>query len=84
MLNLEMAIQKIREFTPDQQNQVISFIQSLELKSNQQHKNNATAINSNQEQDFFEIAGIWENKDITTESLTPKSMEPIKYAKSDS
>ncbi|KOR38579.1 MULTISPECIES: hypothetical protein [Planktothricoides] len=73
MLNLEMAIQKIREFTPDQQNQVISFIQLLELKSNQQHKNNATAINSNQEQDFFEIAGIWENKDITTESLRLKA-----------
>jgi len=52
---------------------VISFIQLLELKSNQQHKNNATAINSNQEQDFFEIAGIWENKDITTESLRLKA-----------
>ena len=73
MLNLEMAIQKIREFTPDQQNQVISFIQLLELKSNQQHKNNATAINSKQEQDVFESAGIWENKDITTESLRLKA-----------
>lgn len=73
MLTLDMAIQKVREFPPEQQSKVISFIQLLELKSNQQHKNNATAINSKQEQDFFEIAGIWENKNITAESLRLKA-----------
>ncbi|WP_072160599.1 MULTISPECIES: hypothetical protein [Planktothricoides] len=35
MLTLEMAIQKFQELPPDQQNKVISFIESLEMKSNQ-------------------------------------------------
>ena len=73
MLTLDMAIQKFQELPPDQQNKVISFIQSLELKYNRQPKNNDPKINSNQEQDFFEIAGIWENKDITAESLRLKA-----------
>jgi len=68
-----MAIKTFQELPPDQQNKVIYFIESLELKSNHQDKNNATAINSKQEQDFFEIAGIWENKDITAESLRLKA-----------
>ena len=35
MLTLEMAIQKIRELPPEQQNQAIAFIQFLEFQSNQ-------------------------------------------------
>jgi hypothetical protein len=76
MLTLEMAIQKVRELPPEQQNKVIEFIECiecLEVQSNQQTKNHAPEINSNQEKDFFEIAGIWENKDITTESLRLKA-----------
>ncbi|MBP0030646.1 hypothetical protein PN466_00170 [Roseofilum reptotaenium CS-1145] len=33
MLTLEMAIQKIRDFPPEQQHQVIEFIERLELRS---------------------------------------------------
>lgn len=73
MLNLEMAIQKIREFTPDQQNKAIAFIQFLDFQSNQQPKNTNPEINTRQEPDFFEIAGIWSNKDITAESLRLKA-----------
>ena len=34
MLTLEMAIQKIREFPPEQQNKAIAFIEQLEFQSN--------------------------------------------------
>lgn len=35
MLTLEMAIQKIKELPPEQQNQAIAFIQFLDFQSNQ-------------------------------------------------
>ena len=35
MLTLEMAIQKIREFPPEQQNHAIAFIHFLDFQSNQ-------------------------------------------------
>jgi hypothetical protein len=34
MLTLEMAIQKIQQFTPEQRNKVIEFIEFLEFQSN--------------------------------------------------
>jgi hypothetical protein len=49
MLTLEMAIQKVREFPPEPQNQVIS-IECLEFQSNRQPKNNDPEINNHQEQ----------------------------------
>jgi hypothetical protein len=73
MLTLEMAIQKIQQLPPEQQKKAIAFIESLEFQSNQPPKNNAPELNSNQEQDFFDMAGIWSNQDITTESLRLKA-----------
>jgi hypothetical protein len=73
MLTLEMAIQKIQQLPPEQQRKAIAFIECLEVQSNQPPKNNDPEINNNQEQDFFALAGIWENKDIITESLRLKS-----------
>jgi len=35
MLNLEMAIQKIQQLPPEQQNKIIEFIEKLESQSNQ-------------------------------------------------
>jgi hemerythrin superfamily protein len=35
MLTLEMAIQKIQQFTPEQRNKVIEFIEFLEFQSSQ-------------------------------------------------
>jgi len=69
MLTLEMAIQKIQQLPLEQQRKAIAFIEGLEFISNQPPKNNDPELNSNQEQDFFELAGIWSNQDITTESL---------------
>ena len=72
MLTLEMAIQKIQQFTPEQQNKVIEFIELLEFEGDRQQKKPEPKINNHPDQDFFELAGLWESKNITTESLRQK------------
>lgn len=68
MLTLEMAIQKIQQLPLEQRNKVIEFIEFLEFQSSQHQKEDlAQADQSTQE--FFELAGIWKDRDITTESI---------------
>jgi hypothetical protein len=69
MLTLEMAIQKIQQFTPEQRNKVIEFIEFLEFQSSQTENIDQQTNKPDTEQAFFELAGLWENKEITTESL---------------
>jgi hypothetical protein len=72
-----MAIQKIQQFPPEQRNQVIQFIEFLDFTSNQ----TTTAPEPtppDAEAEFFELAGIWENKDITTESLRAEAWRETK------
>jgi hypothetical protein len=72
MLTLEMAIQKIQQFPLEQRNKVIEFIEFIEFldfKSNQTETIDQQTHKPDSEQDFFELAGLWENKDITAESL---------------
>jgi phosphoketolase len=69
MLNIETAIQKIQQFTPEQRNRVIEFVDFIEFQSSHQRQSTAIKTNFQQDQDFFELAGIWENKDITPKSL---------------
>lgn len=69
MLSLETAIQRIQHFTPEQRNKVIEFIEFIEFQSSHQRQSTALKTTSQQDQDFFELAGIWENKDVTAESL---------------
>jgi Protein of unknown function (DUF2281) len=69
MITLEMAIQKIQQFPPEQRNQVIQFIEFLDFKSSQIEIINQQTHKPDSEQDFFELAGLWENKDITAKSL---------------
>ena len=40
MLTLEMAIQKIKQFTPEQQQKVIEFIEFLELQTQRENQAN--------------------------------------------
>jgi hypothetical protein len=68
MLSLEMAIQKIQQFSPEQRNQVIQFIEFLDFSSSQAAQRPQPA-QPDPEDAFFELAGMWENKDITAESL---------------
>jgi hypothetical protein len=70
MLTLEMAIQKVQQFPPEQRNQVIQFIEFLDSKSSQIPIIEPQPQESDDsEQAFFELAGLWENKEITAESL---------------
>jgi hypothetical protein len=69
MITLEMAIQKIQQLPPEQRNQVIQFIEFLDFKSSQTETIYQQTHKSGSEQEFFELAGLWENKDITAESL---------------
>ena len=65
MLTLEMAIQKIQHFSPEQRNKVIEFIEFIEFQASQTKTIEQKKDDSNQEQSFFELAGIWEEKNIT-------------------
>ncbi|MEN9519899.1 MAG: hypothetical protein RLZZ381_2487 [Cyanobacteriota bacterium] len=56
MLTLEMAIDKIRQLPPEKQEQVFQFVESLDHKGEES-------------EDFLAIAGIWENREITAETL---------------
>jgi hypothetical protein len=67
MLSLELAIQKIQQFPAEQRNQVIQFVEFLDFTSSQA----TTTPEPDPDPDaaFFELAGMWESKDITAESL---------------
>ncbi|MEG4032465.1 DUF2281 domain-containing protein [Microcoleus sp. w1-18aA5] len=69
MLTLEMAIQKIKHFSPEQRNKVIEFIEFLEFQASQTQTIEQKKDDSNQEQSFFELAGIWEEKNITLDDI---------------
>ncbi|TAG97302.1 MAG: DUF2281 domain-containing protein [Oscillatoriales cyanobacterium] len=77
MLTLEMAIQKIQQFPPEQRNKVIEFIEFLEFQSHQAAPT-PTQSEPDSEGAFFELAGIWENKDITAASLRAEAWRETK------
>lgn len=56
MSTLEMVIQKIKKLSPEQQQQVFQLVETLEKQTEET-------------EDFFAIAGIWENREITSETL---------------
>ncbi len=58
MLTIENAIAKIRQLTPEQQQQVFQFVEDLEKQTD-----------GEETEDFFAIAGIWEDREITAETL---------------
>jgi phosphoketolase len=69
MLTLEMAIQKIQHFSPEQRNKVIEFIEFLEFQASQTKTIEQKKDDSNQEESFFEVAGIWEERNITLDDI---------------
>lgn len=56
----ELIIKKIQQLSPEEQQEVIDFTEKLA---------------NNKEPDFFALAGIWENRKITTESLRKKAWQ---------
>ena len=69
MLTLEMAIQTIQKLPPEQRNQAIQFIEFLDFTSSEPETIDPQAQLLDSTQAFFELAGLWENKEVTTESL---------------
>jgi hypothetical protein len=69
MLTLEMAMGKIPHFFPEQRNKVIEFIDFLEFQASQTKTIEPKNDDSDREQSFFELAGIWEGKNITLDDI---------------
>ena len=69
MLTLEMAIEKIQQFPPEQRNKVIEFIEFLDFQASQTKTIEPKNDDSDREQSFFELAGIWEGKNITLDDI---------------
>jgi hypothetical protein len=78
MLTLEMAIQKVQQFRPEQRNQVIQFIEFLDYFISQEADTASEPPSPDAEAAFFELAGIWENKDITAASLRAEAWRETK------
>ncbi|MEO1672990.1 MAG: DUF2281 domain-containing protein [Cyanobacteria bacterium J06631_2] len=56
MLTPETALQRLKQLSPEQQKQVFQLIESLDKKEEES-------------EDFFAIAGIWSDREITAETL---------------
>jgi hypothetical protein len=70
MLSLELAIQKIQQFPAEQRNQVIQFVEFLDFTSSQASTTPQADLDQlDPDAAFFALAGMWETKDITAESL---------------
>ena len=65
MLSLEAAIEKIKQLTPEQQQEVFKFIEFIDFKHQQESEieNNVFSSQTREKQkqeNFFSLAGIWE------------------------
>ncbi len=74
MLSLEAAIEKIKQLTPEQQQEVFKFIEFIDFKHQQESEieNNVFSNQTREKQkqeNFFSLAGIWENREIDIHSL---------------
>ena len=70
MLTLNSAIEKIKQLPPEQQQEVFNFIESIDLKYQQENAVSPSQIPEKPKQeDFFAVAGIWENREINIESI---------------
>jgi hypothetical protein len=80
MLSLEVAIQKIQQFPPEQRNQIIQFVEFLDFTSSQlpPQTPQPDAVPPDSEGAFFDLAGMWENKDITAASLRAEAWRETK------
>ncbi len=74
MLSLEAAIEKIKQLTPEQQQEVFKFVEFIDFKQQRETKieNNVVFSQTREKQEqenFFSMAGIWENREIDINSL---------------
>ena len=64
-----MANEKIQHFSLEQRNKVIEFIEFLDFQASQTKTIEPKNDDSDREQSFFELAGIWEGKNITLDDI---------------
>lgn len=74
MLSLEAAIEKIKQLTPEQQQEVFKFVEFIDFKQQQENKIENKVVSSQirekqEQENFFSMAGIWENREIDINSL---------------
>ncbi|MGK7940357.1 MAG: hypothetical protein AB4062_09450 [Crocosphaera sp.] len=74
MLTLETAIEKIKQLPQEQQEKVFRFIEFIDFKHQQesQTENNVSLSQTTEnleQENFFSLAGIWENRDINLEEI---------------
>ena len=62
MLTLEIAIAKIKQLSPEQQQQVFQLVETLDKQTEET-------------EDFFEIAGIWEDREINDKTLRKEALK---------
>jgi hypothetical protein len=53
---------------PEKAQMLSEFLRSLDFVNSVQIREEKLSI-SQQEEDFFQLAGLWENRDLTTESI---------------
>ena len=78
MLTLEMVIQKIQQFCLEQRNQVIQFIEFFDYCISQEADTVSEPPSPDAEAAFFELARIWENKEITAAFLRAEAWREAK------
>lgn len=64
MLTLETAIEKIKQLPQEQQKEVFKFIEFIDFKYQQESQ-----TENLEQENFFSLAGIWENRDINLEEI---------------
>ncbi|MGY6528972.1 MAG: DUF2281 domain-containing protein [Cyanobacterium sp.] len=61
----ELMIKAFRKLPPDKQKELLDFADYLEQKNQE--------LTKNRENNFFSLAGIWENREINSEILHNKA-----------
>ena len=74
MLSLEAAIEKIKQLPPEEQQEVFKFIEFIYFKHKQEsqtetHVSLSQTTENLEQENFFSLAGIWENREIDINSL---------------
>jgi len=78
MITLEMAIQKIQQFSPEQRNEVIKFIEFIDFKTNQDSPNKTATTLETPKISFAEAAQEFMgclDSDLEDLSYNPKHLE---------
>ncbi|MBJ7899347.1 MAG: DUF2281 domain-containing protein [Cyanobacteria bacterium RI_101] len=69
MLTSNIVIQKIQQFSPEKLEKILEYIEFLEYQDHPLKSEKKSKSSEEKEQDFFALAGIWEGKSVTQETI---------------